>query len=256
MEQEAYRQYLEEAEGWLHKGRRYLLEQFVHDVFGEPGGQKLKILEIGAGCGKSADCLARYGEFHAVEVEPTALDILGQDERISKLYPRHIPFDLDETYDLIVAMDVIEHIEDDQAAFDWIHDRLKPGGVLFVTVPAYQWMFSQHDVALNHFRRYSLGEMHALNRMGMEALLSGYFNFTLFPLAASTRMLSRLKGEGRGQARKQSSKMPGIIDRAFYAILQVESRLMRTGVYFPWGLSVVVAFRKGRAIQRSGTVVS
>jgi SAM-dependent methyltransferase len=248
MEKEAYKQYLEEAEGWLHKGRRYLLGQFIAKVFGSAPSEtsNLKILEIGAGCGKSADYLANYGEFQAVEVEETAIEILREDKRICKLYESCIPFELNETYDLVVAMDVIEHIEDDQEAFDWIVERLNPGGFLFVTVPAYQWMFSDHDVALNHFRRYSLGGISSLNRHRLTPLLSTYFNCLLFPLAALSRVVAILKGRNSDELKKQSSKLPSIIDQVFYKILQFESRLIKKGFYFPWGLSVVVAYKKNQ----------
>jgi SAM-dependent methyltransferase len=243
MEKRAYQQYLQETEGWLQKGRRFLLAQFVERAFGEPSSQSLRILEIGAGCGKSAEFLADYGEFQVVEVEQSAINMLRNESRISKLYDQYIPFELNERFDLVVAMDVIEHIEDDQAAFDWIYEILNPGGVLFISVPAYQWMFSNHDVALSHMRRYSLKQIHSLNGAGMEPLMATYFNFLLFPLALLSRVIGGIIHK-KNKIEKQSSRLPGSIDRLFYKILQMEARLTTAGIPLPWGLSAVVAYKK------------
>ena len=133
---------------------------------------------------------------------------------------------------------------DDQAAFDWIYERLNPGGVLFLTVPAYRWMFSGHDKALNHFRRYSLSEIRNLNHQKMTLISATYFNCLLFPLALLSRLIGMLKGRRDGEARKQSSQLPKAIDRLFYSILCMEAKLINASIAFPWGLSVVVAFKK------------
>jgi len=247
MEELAYQQYLDESNSWLHKGRRFLLEIIIEKVCHHQTANdksKPKILEIGAGSGKSLDHIKGYREFHAVEIEKTAINLLKLDNRITKLYQQHIPFELNEKYDLIIAMDVIEHIEDDQAAFDWIYNLLNDGGILFTTVPAYQWMFSSHDVALNHYRRYSLTNFLSLNNTNMEILYSSYFNFLLFPLAALSRIGKKIVNKNKTEYKKQSSKLPKTINSVFYSILRIEAKLIRSGIKLPFGLSVVTALKK------------
>ncbi len=241
MEKQAYQQYLQEADNWLHNGRRALLGHMARAVAG--GETARHILEVGAGSGKSMRVLDGLGVVDVVETEPTAIQILKNTRGIRHIYTQGIPFALEGRYDIIVAMDVIEHIENDQQAFDWMYGQLQPGGVMILTVPAFQWMFSHHDVALNHCRRYTLTQLHALNHQKMHRLFASYFNFTLFPLAVLTRLKSKNSGK-KGRGEKQNSDVPGLIDRLFLFLLRAEARMIRAGIRFPWGLTAVVVYRK------------
>ena len=156
-----------------------------------------------------------------------------------------IPFDLEETYDVVVAMDVVEHIEDDREALNWMADRLEPGGVLFTTVPAYQWLFSEHDVALHHFRRYTASQFTRALPTFVEVLRCGYFNSILFPVAASVRLAKKLVGNSNARpARKQSGLMPAPVNALFQSVLDSEVWAIRRGFDLPFGLSVYCLARR------------
>lgn len=180
MEREAYEQYRAEASNWLKQGRMRLLRAMLDAI---PARQRpLRCLEVGAGVGQNVPVLARRGSVDVVEIDELGLAALRGMQGIRRIHDRPIPFALEETYDVVVAFDVLEHIADDRLAAAWICDHLAPGGHLIVSVPAYQWLFSDHDVALQHFRRYTRRRLVAALPAGMSVERAGYFVSLLFPL--------------------------------------------------------------------------
>ena len=246
MKIQAYQQYLEEFDSWLHRGRRYLLQRIINSQCSENRDKKndYSILDIGAGSGKNAEILAQVGMVDAVEIEPQACEQLNKNPVVAHLFIEKIPFPLNKKYDLISAMDVLEHIENDQETFNWMFNNLKPKGILLITVPAYQFLFSEHDVALNHFRRYRLKDIIRLNTVRMEILKSSYFNSFLFPIAALSRFYGKLKKKNSASLKKQSSQVPKVFDWLFSKLLFFEAQLITMGFKFPYGLTVLVVFQK------------
>jgi len=105
-------------------------------------------------------------------------------------------------YDLVTALDVIEHVEDDRAALQGLARCLKPGGRILVTVPAFPFLWSAHDVANHHHRRYTRATLKAaVEQAGLKLEFMGWFNSLLFPLAVADRMWGKLTGrEGSDDA--------------------------------------------------------
>jgi len=142
--------------------------------------------------------LGQFGEVDALELDDEARAVAEQ--RLAKSVMSSPLPELagvpEQHYDLIAALDVVEHIDDDAAALASIAKRLKPGGKLLVTVPAHQWMWSAHDVVNHHKRRYSKRGLRRLieaSPLKLEAI--GYFNSLLFPLAMAERLSSKLRGK-------------------------------------------------------------
>ena len=102
----------------------------------------------------------------------------------AQISPDKVPFPLDQKYDIICAMDFLEHVENDKQVFHWMAEHLNYDGTLFLTVPAYQFLFSYHDVALGHYRRYRLKQLVTLNEDRLLLFKKGYFNSLLFPVDA------------------------------------------------------------------------
>lgn len=238
MDAAAYRDYQRESESWLKKGRRNLLSSMVRQSGG--GRKDLKLLEVGAGVGQNVPALLEFGQVDVIEISDVGLEALKKIGGIRQVMGDPIPFDLKETYDVIVAMDVVEHIEDDREALSWMAQHLKPGGLLFATVPAYQWLFSEHDVALHHFRRYTARRLKRAFPSSVEVLRCGYFNSVLFPVAASVRLSKKLvQGNSKERpARKQSGLMPRPVNALFQRVLDSEVWAIRKGLDLPFGLSV------------------
>lgn len=180
---------------WWYVARRKILADLIRREVRLP--PQARILEIGCGTGHNLGMLAEFGAVDALEVDAAARAIaekrLGAAVASAPLPGltgiRH------EAYDFIAALDVIEHIDDDFAALAAIAGRLKTGGKLLMTVPAHQWMWSAHDTANHHKRRYSktaLKTLIAASPLRLDRI--GYFNSLLFPLAIAARGFGKVTG--------------------------------------------------------------
>jgi SAM-dependent methyltransferase len=203
MDRLVYRQMAElDQHHWWYRARREVLAALIGRTVTLP--KRARILEIGCGTGHNLAMLSQFGQVDALELDDEAREIaekrLGRSVMSAPLPElAGVP---DRTYDLIAALDVIEHIDDDRAAVASIVAKLKPGGKLVMTVPAHPWMWSGHDVMSHHKRRYSKATLRELidsSPLHVEKL--GYFNSLLFPLAVVQRVamkVSRTKGAGLG----------------------------------------------------------
>ncbi len=208
----------------------------------------LTILEIGAGVGQNTLYLQRLGQVDVIEVNEDGLEALHLIPNIRKIISQPIPFILNDKYDLVVAMDVLEHIEDDRSTVRWIFDKLNPGGYLFITLPAQQWLYSEHDMAVHHFRRYSQSSLKQILPDNIKILKLVYFNTTFFPIVALSRIykkiLMKLKNQKSFKAKKQSNLMPKPVDRILRTILKFEIKLINKGLNPPFGLSIFCIAKK------------
>jgi SAM-dependent methyltransferase len=180
---------------WWYRARREVLAALIAREVRPPA--KAQILEIGCGTGHNLAMLAQFGRVDALELDDEARALA--EERLGRTVMRAPLPGLARVkkahYDLVAALDVIEHIDDDRAALASIAARLKPGGKFVMTVPAHQGMWSAHDAVNHHKRRYSKTTLKALidgSPLKLEKL--GYFNSVLFPLAVAVRGVGKLTG--------------------------------------------------------------
>jgi len=138
--------------------------------------------------------LGRYGHVVGIESHPNPVaagQARGYDIREGD--GRSLPFP-DEQFDLVSALDVIEHNEEDMTMLREMQRVLKPGGLVVVTVPALQWLWSQNDVLNAHVRRYTAAEIKdRFRQAGLQPLRVTYNNFFVFPLAAALILARRGK---------------------------------------------------------------
>lgn len=255
MREDAYRQYQSEASNWLKSARLALLRSLLRQHAGS--SRTLRILEIGAGVGQNVEVLREFGTVDVLEVDPRGIEALRVVEGVRRIFEEPIPDAAVETYDIIVAFDVLEHLEDDRAAAAWIADHLEVGGLFLATVPAYQWLFSGHDVALHHYRRYTRRQLISALEPVLAVRRSTYFVCLLFPIAALMRLLSKARAavQARGttggvESSKQSSSVPGLVDGLLGRQLRAEVRMIDRGVSLPFGLSVVCVAERPHATDR------
>jgi SAM-dependent methyltransferase len=227
-----------EDEHWWYRGRRRIVAAAVERALAAAGApERPRILDAGCGGGAELAQLASLGD--ATGVEPSGLsreralargaaDVL--DARIGTL-----PFDDDE-FDLVVCLDVIEHIEDDVIALADLLRVVRPGGGLVVTVPAHPRLWSRHDELNHHCRRYTRSSLSAACGVsGWRVRRLTHFNTFLLPLAAIARRFSR--GDGLDVP-------AGPLNTTFEATLRFENRLIRAGLDLPFGLSLLAELRK------------
>ena len=152
-----------------------------------------RILDVGCGAGNMFHHLGRYGAVVGLENNPKPIAIAqkrGYDVRPGQA--EDMPFE-DRTFELIAALDVIEHCADDARVLSECYRVCAPGGLLVITTPAHQWLWSHNDEINHHFRRYSSAELRSkLAQTGFHVKRLAFNNFFVFPLAA---MLIRLRQE-------------------------------------------------------------
>ncbi len=227
---------------WWYVARRKVLEAVIARHIKLPANAR--ILEIGCGTGHSLTMLSRFGHVDATEIDAASRAIattrLGRPVLDAAL--PELPNFADKHYDLIALLDVLEHLPE-KMAFNTINEtirrRLKPGGQLLITVPAHQWMWSAHDVANHHTKRFSrAGLEELLGSAGYRIELLSYFNSLLFPLAVAQRMFGKLTG----RESKDDALPPAPLNSAFTKIFGLEAQLVGRVPLTP-GLSLIAIAR-------------
>jgi SAM-dependent methyltransferase len=220
---------------WWYRARRDILADLIARRIELPGNAR--ILEIGCGTGHNLEMLARFGRVDGIEIDGAARAIasrrLGHMVMDSPL--PDLPGIDDGIYDMVAILDVLEHVEPDREALATIARKLRPGGRVLITVPAFPWMWSAHDEVNHHKRRYTRATLaKVVADSGLELDMMSWFNSLLFPLAAAARLAGRLTGK-----QDSDDKMPPApVNAVFEAVFGLE-RYALGRVPFPPGVSLV-----------------
>lgn len=219
---------------WWYRARREVVAALIRRKVSLP--RNAQLLEIGCGTGHNLAMLGEFGSVDALEVDEVARGMA--EKRLGhKVLSAPLP-ELagvpNDRYDMIAALDVIEHIPDDKGALEGIARVLKPSGKLVVTVPAHQWMWSAHDVVNHHQRRYSRRALVGLieqSPLKLEAV--GYLNSLLFPVALAERLASKVTGKEEANLAPPAEPINQALERIFALERRVIGR-----VPLPPGLSL------------------
>ena len=223
---------------WWFVARRELALQFLFQVVPADA----LILDVGCGTGKGQESFGKLGTVFGVDFSQDALMFCHERglERIARANAEALPIQSNK-FDVVITLDTIEHIPDDQKAVSEIARILKPGGVIMLNVPAYQWLWGPHDVALMHQRRYTRTQVRKLlesNGFTIERL--SYHIFFLFPLVALSRFISKFK---RGEPDAKLPSIPRWVESIFKVVQRGEAALIARS-NLPWGSSIVAVARK------------
>ncbi|MDM7460396.1 MAG: class I SAM-dependent methyltransferase [bacterium] len=237
--QEYQRMYQREGDYWWFVARRRLALSLAQTYVNPLNG---RILDAGCGTGALLAELQAIGCAVGVDVEREALRLTLQRGTLNVAQARleALPF-TDAAFQVAFALDVLEHLPDDRPALRELYRVLGSGGVLVVAVPAYRWLWSKHDVALAHYRRYTARELQArLTEAGFQVRKLSYALCLLLPLIALTRWLDRLRP---GKPAATVVPVPRWLNRALIRLLDAETRLlMRTNL--PFGVSLTAVAQK------------
>lgn len=220
---------------WWFVARRRIIAALIERHRPKPG--PMRILEVGAGTGSNLDLLKRFGTVDAIEPDDGARAYAEARSGLSIKggYLPHVPLD-DAAYDLIVLLDVLEHIPGDVEALAYLRTKLAPGGRIIVTVPGAPWMWSAHDVAHHHQRRYTGIQLRdVFAKAGLRPRFMSHFNSLLFPLIAAVRALGKLTGKQGGDDAMPSPP----VNRALTALFGAE-RHWAARLNVPFGVSIAM----------------
>jgi SAM-dependent methyltransferase len=244
MNSEEYeRMYRLEDSYWWFVGRHNLVLTFLKDLY--PNRSDLTILDIGCGTGAMSEKLARFGTVVSADFSPLALQFSRRRKltRLCTADAMRLPF-RDDSFDVIVALDILEHLPNDQAALCEFQRVLKPGGRVVASVPAYQSLWSAHDVALMHFRRYTARLVR--ERFSMARLKVGKLSYAmtlLFPIVWAVRHASNLFRRNDAEPKASLVSVPGAANRALVGLLGGENAVLRH-MNLPFGVTVFCVAQK------------
>lgn len=245
MRDEEYRAMFDlEERLWWYEGMRGITASLLAPALGKERNDRL--LDLGCGTGYSMVWLRdrfKFAEAYGVDLSPHAAALWRERnlDTVALASADKLPFP-DKSFDLVTCFDVIYQLNDERAsaAVSEMHRVLKPGGILFIREPAYQWMRGGHDIAVGTHRRYTVTDLRRLLRArGFKTRRSTYANTLLFWLAAPHRLMSKL----RGSTESDVKPVPRWLNTILGAALKLEERILRRTA-FPFGLSVITLAEK------------
>jgi len=196
-----------------------------------------KILEVGCGTGGNLGMLSKFGQVVAIEPDEESRRYASESTGVTVLggmLPDGLPA-FDQKFDLIAALDVIEHLDQDGASLQALRQLLTPNGVLFTTVPAHPWMWSHHDELHHHKRRYTRDEYVALlERAGFDLDRVSFFNSVLYPMIVLARAARLSERSGKADDALPSRPVNAMLERAF-----ASERFALRHTNLPFGVSLL-----------------
>ena len=246
MKTDEYRRNFElEQDYWWFVGVRRMVHMLLRLAGAAPPYGK--VLDVGCGSGALLDELAASrAEVWGMDVSPLALDFcrLRGHERLVLGDATKLPFK-DGEFDVVTAIGVIEHLDDDATFVSEISRVLKPQGVLVLLTSSFPFLWSAHDVANEHRRRYYLRPLRKMiESKGFRTVRISHFNFLLFPALAVVLLTHRVwRGLKTTTAQRILPVPPAPVNGFLKIVLAVETELVKVTT-LPWGVSIIGAFRK------------
>lgn len=231
---------IESAHWWFIAKRQFLLfalKRWKKDTHG------LYSLDVGCGTGAVMNMLKEKGfDVAGVDMSPLAISF-SEKKGLSPVLgdATALPFD-DNYFDVVTALDVVEHVENDSAAVKEMYRVLKPGGIAVISVPAHMWLWSYHDVSLHHFRRYGYKEFRSLVQETGTTPYVSPIHMTILPIVTSVRMIRKLLG--KTQHASDVKETHPLITHVFGVVYAIERTLLRLFGRLPFGTSYIAVIEK------------
>ena len=235
---------------WWFLIRQKIILQFLKEHLPLKAGENLSILNIGAAAGASSEWLSVFGKVVSVETEPLFIAFLKKTNvAVTEASVTNLPF-ADNSFDLVCAFDVIEHVGNDEQALKEMTRVCKNDAVLCLTVPACKSLWSRHDLVNGHFRRYNKQGWKTLssNITHLTAIDTRYFNSILFIPIWAARKLSNIvrRNDDLQQSDFTYFKIPGIVNLLLKKIFSLELFFMKW-FRFPFGVSLIAFLKKNNS---------
>lgn len=244
MEPAFYREYFAAEDwDWWHAGRRRVLASVLDRALAaRPPGACLDMLDVGCGTGATTAFLGRGHRVVGCDLEPEALRLAATRglERLVLARAERLPF-REGSFDIVMALDVLEHHDDDSAVAAELARVVRPGGIVLVTVPALDILWGPHDVISRHVRRYDRKQLvRVLAGSGLRIQRTSFFNTLLFPGVLAVQVTRKLLRRGRPAV--AASDLPQRMPAAANALLRelfASERFLVPNLSLPVGVSLL-----------------
>ena len=248
MEREQYQlMFRQEERHWWYVGMRRISAALLDRYPPAEAGGCPDILDAGCGSGGMTQFLARRGQVTGIDLAHDALSLARRRgvRRLVRASVGLLPLAAN-SFDVVTSFDVLYHldVEDDVAALAELQRVLRPGGVLLIRLPAFDWIRGAHDQAVHTRHRYTKGELtRKLRDVGFLVEHASYANSLLFPLAPAKRLLETTNGPVSSPRVADLWHPPEPLNRLLVDLLSLEARAV-SAMPLPWGLSVFAVGRK------------
>jgi len=232
----------QQSEHRWYKARAAFLKD-VLDKVTPLNGRSLRILDLACALGGNFPLLARYGRPIGLDISPIAISSsFKRGMAMVQADAQMLPF-ADESLDIVVALDVFEHLPRDRKGLSECMRVLGPGGWLIFNLPACPALFSDHDRAFDHYRRYTKKELwQKLSSAGFDVKSINCWSFSLFPVVFFVRCILQkiLKTFNISLESGSDFKypVPGVVLKTMGLLAWIERGLIQKGFSLPWGVSL------------------
>ncbi|MBS1793815.1 MAG: class I SAM-dependent methyltransferase [Acidobacteria bacterium] len=230
---------------WWFVGRRAILESFMQRIVSgipQPAAE-IRILDVGCGTGANLEMLAKFGASEGVDVSDDALEFCrAKGLKVHKGLAEELPF-ADESFEVVTALDVVEHLDDDVAGLREMFRVLKKGGKSLIFVPAFMWLWGVQDDISNHRIRYTRKQIvERLEKAGFTVERATYANWTFFAPILAGRTIMKLTGlKPESENNVNVSALNGFFGKIFSS-----EKFWLKNFDFPFGVSIVIVAGKNK----------
>jgi SAM-dependent methyltransferase len=234
--------YQVEESHWWYIGRRRIIAGFVEQICRGIKDRRPHILDVGCGTGANLMMLSKYGDAEGVDISHDALAFCRERglEKVKHGAAEELPYE-DGTFDLVTALDVVEHLDDDLAGLREMRRVLRPNGHVLLFVPTFMFLWGVQDDVSNHRRRYRLPELRrVVEKAGFEVERTTYANITFFAPILMVRKFMQLTGM---RTETENSINISSLNNLFGRVFGAESALLRR-MNFPFGVSGLCVARR------------
>jgi SAM-dependent methyltransferase len=230
---------------WWYVGRRRIIGAFLDQIctqLSAEGKTQPHILDIGCGTGANLELLSRLGQAEGVDVSPEALEFCRARglEAVKQGAAESLPY-ADESFDIVTALDVIEHLDDDIAGLQEMRRVLRPHGRVLLFVPAFMFLWGVQDDVSRHRRRYRRSELkRKLGDVEFVVERASYANISFFAPIFFGRLLMRASGL---RPASENNLNVGALNNLLGWVLGAENRWLRRHE-FPFGVSIICVARR------------
>lgn len=233
-----------EDQHWWWRARREIIAAAIAQHAPPAPAEGLRLVEVGCGSGGNLTMLSRFGKVLGAEPEASAVDYLRRKRGNEfEVLCHRVPEPLPGRYHVMGMFDVLEHIADDAGTLNWAAQHLEPNGIVILTVPAFQFLWTEQDEAAHHLRRYRQDDLVRLVPKSLSLEHVTYFNSLLFPPILAVRTVMRMTRRRDTPPQDHLGIPPAAFNWLFYRLLRLERHFVPRRRW-SFGVSLLLVARR------------
>jgi SAM-dependent methyltransferase len=217
---------------WWFESRKSIIKSLLTNII----TNKINILDFGCGVGANLEMLASFGNVFYYDKNKGVTSIIKSNKNFFKMKMIRNLKKYKKKFDLIVALDVIEHIDDDSKVVNYLSSLIKKNGRILITVPAYNFLFSVKDTILHHKRRYTKSSLNKIVNKKFHMIKITYFNFFLSPLIIPSIIILKFLNINYIDV---AERKPNVIVNFFLRKIFTFEKFFLKNMNFPFGVSIL-----------------